>query len=416
MLAPVPAFARPAYEAYHQNGTLPGGLTQRVPLSREQAAEMKDQLQLSWDYRAGEDEGAYDQLGGHPGQVKTNAFGIHGGVIGHSYTSFNDQEMVSFSADPVLADGSFANVRIFSRSEQGLSSLTLSNGEAHAPKTQFVHVDASGESGYILMEPSRQRQALDPKFFASAEKQARTPKAFALQPAALAFHQAHDSSADRVALAGALQADPALAESLRTFDRLTPEQQIPVLQQVFAIECQTLGITPPELIMTEDAPAAFFEFNLEKPDAGKVFINPRKNEGFESLALLVHETRHSMQFQQAFGLLEGADPAVAEGWRAAFQAQRELSGQLSFVDFCSLLNEYEAFQFGNSVVGAVTGGKANNSGMGTLASQYDEQGNLVVDLRQLFAEAGPEGVLDAFNQLSKGQYELLYGKPIRKCC
>lgn len=414
MLTPLPAFARPAYDQFSQTGSVPG-LTHRVNLSPAEAREARDNITSTWDLYRGLDEGDRDQFAGQPGEVKLPAYGIHGARIGHSYSSFNPTQMVTLSADPIMADGSFSHARIIRNATNGLELLTIGNGEGHAPRTQLVHVDALGQSGYILMEPPR-GQTLDPKFFASAEKQARAPKAFALQPAALAFHQAHDSSADRVALAGALQADPVLAESLRTFDRLTPEQQLPVLQQVFAIECQTLGITPPELIMTEDAPAAFFEFNLEKPDAGKVFINPRKNEGFESLALLVHETRHSLQFQQAFGLLEGADPAVAEGWRAAFQAQRELSSQLSFVDFCSLLNEYEAFQFGNSVVGAVTGGKADSVGMGTLASQYDEQGNLQVDLRQLFAEVGPEGVLDHFNQLSKGQYDQLYGKPVRKCC
>ena len=407
MLAPLPGFARSAYDAYHQHGTLPENLTTKVPLTPDQATAARDQIQLSWSYYTREDEGQFDQFPGQKGEVKLNAYGIHGGRIGNSYASYTDSEMLTMSADPLMADDSFASVRVLRSTGGGLEALTIGT-----EKSQFVHVDANGQTGYILMEPSREKP-LDPRFFASAEKQALAPKAFALQPAALPFLQAHDSSADRVALTAALREG---VPDLHNFDQLSWQDKIPVLQRVFDIECKTLGITPPELILSTDAPAAFFEFNLDKPDPGKVFINPQKNEGFDALLLLVHETRHSKQFQQAFGLIEGADPAVAEGFREAFKAQKELSGKLSFVDFCTLLNEYEAFQFANSVVGTLTDGQADTKGMGTLASQFDAQGALRVNLKELFTQVGPDGVLDAFNELERPHYDELYGRSTRKCC
>lgn len=406
MLAPLPGFARPAYDAYHQHGTLPENLTKKVPLTPDQATAARDQIQDSWSYYTREDEGHFDQFPGQKGEVKLNAYGIHGGRIGHTYASFNEKEMLTMSADPLMADGSFPNVRVLKSTGGGLEALTIGT-----EKNQFVHVDANGQTGYILLEPSREKP-LDPRFFASAEKQALAPKAFALQPAALPFLQAHDSSADRVALTAALREG---VPDLHNFANLSWEDKVPVMQRVFDIECQTLGITPPELVLSTDAPPAFFEFDLANPTPGKVFINPQKNEGFDALLLLVHETRHSKQFQQAFGLLEGADPSVAEGFREAFKAQKELSGKLSFVDFCTLLNEYEAFQFANSVVGTLTDGKADTKGMGTLASQFDQNGALKVDLRQLHAQTG-EGVLDAFNELERPHYDELYGKSTRKCC
>jgi len=181
-------------------------------------------------------------------------------------------------------------------------------------------------------------------------------------------------------------------------------------------------MTPPELrIENGITPGpAFFDFNLENPTPGRVLLNPaeldKEKDGFAGLLLLVHETRHSLQFQQAFGLLPGADSDVAEGYRAAYKAQKELSGKMSFVDFCVLLDEYEAFQFGNDVVGQLSGGRADTSGMGTLASQFDEAGNPRLDLPGLFREIGPEGVLDAFNELERPHYDQLHGRNRRKCC
>lgn len=245
---------------------------------------------------------------------------------------------------------------------------------------------------------------LDPRYFANRVLQAKAPSAFALMPEAAAFHRVMDNSQERTALAEALQEIP----ELNQFDTLEWEQKEPLLRRVFEQECRVMGITPPELVIEGDAipGPAFFEFNLEQPDPGKVFLNPQAlkgmDNGYAPLLLLIHETRHSAQFQRAF--IDQEEGPVAEGWRAAYRAQRELSG-FSFVDFTTLLNEYEAFQFANGVVESITKGKVDTVGMGTLAGQFTEHGNLKTDLKKLFQSVPPEAVLDVFNQLEKPHYE-----------
>ncbi len=251
--------------------------------------------------------------------------------------------------------------------------------------------------------------ALDPRYFANQDLQRQAPDAFALMPEAAEFHKAMDNSRERDALAEALRKFP----ELERFDQLTWDQKEPLLRQVFDTECKVLGMTPPELVIQDDVVPgpAFYDFNLENPDPGKVFLNPKAlakiENGYAPLLLLMHETRHSAQFQRAF-INNEAGP-VADGFRAAYKAQRALSGY-SFVDFTTLLNEYEAFQFANGVVEQLTGGRVDTVGMGTLAGQYDESGKLKTDLKAMFHLVPHDKVLDIFNQLEKPHYEERSGR------
>lgn len=75
---------------------------------------------------------------------------------------------------------------------------------------------------------------------------------------------------------------------------------------------------------------------------------------------------------------------IAKGFKASFFAQKDASlGVRSFCDFLTLLSEYEAFQFGNYILGKLTNWKVNLSDMGTLASQYDSHGHSKLDLSEL---------------------------------
>ena len=251
--------------------------------------------------------------------------------------------------------------------------------------------------------------ALDPKYFANQDLQSQAPEAFALMPEAAEFHKAMDNSRERKALAEALKDYP----DLQRFDQLTWAQKEPLLRRVFDSECKVLGMTPPELIIQDDVVPgpAFYDFNLDNPDPGKVFLNPKAlakiENGYAPLLLLMHETRHSAQFQRAFMAKE--EGPVGDGFREAYKAQRALSGY-SFVDFTTLLNEYEAFQFANGVVEQLTGGRVDTVGMGTLAGQYDESGKLKTDLKAMFHLLPHDKVLDIFNQLEKPHYEERSGR------
>lgn len=258
-------------------------------------------------------------------------------------------------------------------------------------------------------------RAADPaKFFAHADVQAQSPLAFALQPAALPALKALEAAAapQRDELVKAIRADKPLMAGIRRFGSLSWAQRLPILKQVMAIECRVMGIQAPPLVLGEgDSRSAFFDFDPARPDTGRVILYPaalaKEENPYASLLLLVHETRHSAQFQQAFA--PGATAPAALGLKAAFEAQRRLGGKLSFCDFCTLLNEHEAFQFGNQVVGRLTDWKADTHDMGCLSSQYDGRGALRIDLVALAAQVGPANLLEAFNELEKPQWIRLTG-------
>jgi hypothetical protein len=258
-------------------------------------------------------------------------------------------------------------------------------------------------------------RAADPaKFFANARVQRQMPMAFAVQAAALPALEAmtREAAPEREALVAAIRADRALKSAIDRFASLTWAERLPVLKQVMAIECRVMGYPAPPLVIGEgDQRAAYFDFDPARPDTGRVILYPdglaKEENPYAALLLLVHETRHSAQFQRAYA--PGASDPAALGFKAAFEAQRRLAGQLSFCDFCTLLNEHEAFQSANEVVGRLTDWRVDTADMGCLSSQYDAAGKLRIDLLALAERVGPANLLGAFNQLEQPHWEQLTG-------
>lgn len=244
------------------------------------------------------------------------------------------------------------------------------------------------------------------RFYANADFQRQAPAAFAVQKEALPAVQAiaREAAAERGRFLSLLRAQPRLIQDILRFDALDEAARDRVLREVFAVEIRSFGVTPPALIIENDRipGPAYFDFDPGKPGAGTVILNPRElaklKSPFESLLLLIHETRHSAQFQRAF---RDNGPA-ARGYRASFEAQKALKG-FSFCDFMTLLNEYEAFQFANFVLGSLMGFRLDVADMGSFASQYDSAGRLKIDLLQIAATEGPDRVLIRFNDLEKAQ-------------
>lgn len=254
------------------------------------------------------------------------------------------------------------------------------------------------------------------RFFARAATQAQFSIGFALQPEALDGVRALHSLTvdDGESLYRALQAEPGLVERLRVYAQQPLPQQKALLRKVFAIECASLGIVAPELVLDEDfARGAFFDFDLEHPGPGRVIINPRPagpaEEALFPLALLMHETRHSAQFQAAFGLAPSSPLQVAaREFATAFRAQKALAGDLSFLDFMTLNHEYEAFRFGNFVLGRLTEFAVDPISLGSFASQFTRGEQTKIDLVELAREPDPRSMLERFNALEREQYELLH--------
>ncbi len=257
--------------------------------------------------------------------------------------------------------------------------------------------------------------ALD-RYFANEEVQRLAPEAFALQPEASEFHKliGEKSKKERELFVKLIKEDASLLDKLQKYKELTWEEKEKVLRQVFALEVKALGMKAPELVIdkTTTKNEAYFDFDITNPGTGRVLLNidelEKDSNPHAGLLLLIHETRHSAQFQEAF---KHNDP-IARAYKAAFSAQKNHAKAItSFSDFLTLINEYEAFQFGNYVVSALLEGQVDTLGMGTYASQYNEDYTLKIDLPLLF-KAKEEGstnetILNTFNKLEKAQYDIL---------
>jgi len=250
-------------------------------------------------------------------------------------------------------------------------------------------------------------------FYANEAAQRTRAEGFALQPESAVFVR----QSKRVSLWQAerlikdLKEDQELFAQLQSFSGLTPMEQVPVLKAVFKVEVRSMGIKAPNLVIDLNYPrAAFFEFDVNSTNPGTVIINPSKSYAdnpLMSLSLLIHETRHSLQLQMAqAGKTQGMRGPMARAYFNAFQAQRELSGKLSFCDFLTLNNEYEAFLFGNYVIHKLYDARVDMISMGTFASQFDREGNLKIDLAHLHARPA-KNVLEEFNLRQQEQARLL---------
>lgn len=271
----------------------------------------------------------------------------------------------------------------------------------------------------FFMTQNLNAEVLNPKYFANNAVQRLAPEAFALQPEASLFHKASKkiSLAERHALINLINSYPELKNDILNFANLDWEKKEKVLRSVFALEVEALKIQAPVLVIDSNRikGEAFFDFDIENPTPGTVIINPeaisKDSNPMTALLLLIHETRHSAQFQAAF-LSNDSDNPIAKSYKAAFIAQKKYSKEIvSFCDFLTLINEYEAFQFGNYVVSYLVNGNVDTLGMGTYASQFNFDMTLKIDLAGLFQsyESGEnsESVLNTFNNLEKVQYEIL---------
>lgn len=254
------------------------------------------------------------------------------------------------------------------------------------------------------------------RYFANEEIQRLAPEAFALQPEASEFHQEIILKAkkERESFLSLIRSDKQLVEKIQKFKDLDWKDKEEVLRQIFSLEVKALGMRAPELIIdnTTIKGQAYFDFDIQNPGAGRVILNleeiskdPNPHAG---LLLLIHETRHSAQFQEAFE----KKGAAAKAYKASFSAQKKYQDKItSFSDFLTLINEYEAFQFGNYVVQDLLEGGVDTLGMGTFASQYNQDFTLKIDLPGLF-KAQKEGqlndkIINIFNKLEKSQYDIL---------
>ena len=259
----------------------------------------------------------------------------------------------------------------------------------------------------------------NPKYFANDKVQRLAPLAFALQIEASAFHKASKeiSIKERQALVHLINSNPELKNNILGFKDLDWTKKEEVLREVFLKEVQSLNIKAPILIIDSKTikGQAYFDFDINNPTPGTVILNPEElakdSNALAPLLLLIHETRHSAQFQMAFLNGDSHNP-IAASYKAAFIAQKEHAKEIvSFCDFLTLVNEYEAFQFGNYVVSSLFNGNADTLGMGTYAGQYHPDMTLKIDLEEIFKryESGENkrSILSIFNDLERAQYEIL---------
>jgi hypothetical protein len=311
-------------------------------------------------------------------------------------------------------------VYVYSRTDElHFRVLFFFNGHAQPQSTMEFEIKDDGKtlvelSADAVIREFKRVEALDPQFFANEDFLHRFPGASALHPDSLGFvvARATQTHAEADALVALIQSDPDLAAAVAGFSALSEPQRVKVMKRVFELEIRSFGTTAPELVLDNAASRpAFFEFDPGQPGPGRVILNPKSlfahTNPHAALLLLIHETRHSYQFQTAFGSPGSAPAASTQAYRAGFSAQRAIFDQgiaVSFCDFLMLNQEYEAFLFGNVVMGSLTEGKVQLKGMGTLASQFVYGQGFKLDLAALARKVGPEALLGEFNEREKAQY------------
>jgi hypothetical protein len=246
------------------------------------------------------------------------------------------------------------------------------------------------------------------KFFANNSIQSQNPKAFALSSESREFVSVSKKNALKLGekFISDISKNYYLYTKVLSFENQSIEEQINTLKEVFEFEVKLLKIQAPKLVIdTNYNRAAYFEFNFEDNSNGTVYINPKKTydeNRMISLSLLIHETRHAAQLQ-----LAKANRSTIEGtaYRQSFMTQKKDIKGLSFSDFLTLNNEYEAFLFANYVFHKLFEGQYEMIDMGTFASQFDQAGNLKIDLEELHIHE--HDVLKAFNKLMIKQKKLL---------
>ncbi|WP_131783224.1 hypothetical protein [Legionella gresilensis] len=253
---------------------------------------------------------------------------------------------------------------------------------------------------------------LDPMFFANSSFQNLFPGASVLHVDSRNFLEESllTTYAQGDILISAIRSEPGLADLVVNFPQLNELERIEVMNRIFALQVKGSGLPAPELILDNSArKSTFFQFDPAKPGTGKVILNPVKlfasSNPHAALLFLIHETRHSYQFQMGFSGIASVD---ATAYQAGFLAQKQIFDQglkVSFCDFLTLNQEYEAFLFGNYVMEVLTNGAVKTTDMGTLASQYLISSGLRLDLPKLARETDTQNLLEAFNELEKTQYE-----------
>lgn len=248
---------------------------------------------------------------------------------------------------------------------------------------------------------------IDP-FYANAKVQSQAPKAFVLQPQSLKFvRQAMRITQEEAnSLTMAIVKDDEIEAMLESWPTLSFDEMLPYLVDIFELQCRLVGIGEPKLIIDSHSypgKTVYFDFDPDNPDRGTVFLNSEKlaqMDNWTVLALMIHETRHSLQFQLAFD----DNGIMASTYRAAFEAQKQLT-DYSFSDFMTLANEYEAFQFANQVVGRLSHWQWDMESMGSYVSQFHPDGKLKVDLIKLHNQDKGQSLLDKFNHAVKPQWQ-----------
>jgi len=260
----------------------------------------------------------------------------------------------------------------------------------------------------VFLNKSVNLSLADP-YFANAEIQEKDPQSYALEIRAKNFHRGLDELGyfDHESLISAIKEDSDLHQRILNYPELSLDEKVSLLRKLFKIEVNVLGIKSPDLVIGKapNGGPAYFEFDPEVGGTGRVYLDPielaKEDHPFSARVLLLHETRHSAQFQLGQSHLD--DP-VFIGYRESFKTQKRIfinHEKVSFCDFTTLLNEYEAFQFANFVMNRLSDGKINIKDMGTPAGQFDENGKILFDLFDFIKRTPRNDIYDEFNRKIK---------------
>lgn len=244
------------------------------------------------------------------------------------------------------------------------------------------------------------------------------PTAFALTAEARPFLDALEATVvpERQTLAARLRADPSVSTGLARWEASSRGARLSVLKRIAAIQAEVMGAVVPSIVEQDRSTEASSLLAMYQPvngGAGEILLYTdtlAKETKYALVATMVHEMRHAVQYQ----LIQHPGPhdTLARAYADAVSVVEAAGGQaqFSYGDYAHLNVEYDAFQTGNQVATAISGGTYDAMGNGFVDVQYRTVEAPILNLLALAVQLSGTDLIAAVN---RAQYEAERGRGVQ---
>lgn len=227
----------------------------------------------------------------------------------------------------------------------------------------------------------------------------------------------------RRSLAERLKADATVTKGLAAWDSSTNAARLTVLKRIATLEAEVMGCAVPTVALATAKPEEAGLKAYFQPDSSAggivIFTDALTRDGkYAAVSMIVHEVRHSAQYQLAatsqrsLSSLDADRRALAAGYMEAWDVLNKLGSEadLAYGDYVHLNVEFDAFQTGNAVATMLSGGTYDALGFGFVDTHYTAVDTPKLDLLALGATLVDSSLIAAVN---KAEFDAQKGRTVR---